>query len=336
MLTDFPVVRFMNWQQINYMAGHNRTIVQEWDDLPHATDDWDYKGGPWGDFRGVPLEVIIDLANELEVRPWLCIPHAASDHLIEKMVGYAIEHCDSRPIIEYSNEVWNNIFLQRQYAIDHGMALTDQAWKAPLLFQAERTRFIKAMAGDAADVVIAGQFFNPNITDILLDAADGMVDAYAVAPYIGRKQRAWDAEFATTKSQDELFLELDDEIRGEVADLMAQYVEKTDSYGIELYAYEGGLHQAARNESEEQFLLEKETFLAFNRSEDAQVVTETLWIQWLIAGGTTACPYSLCTIYEHKHNGHLEANWFGHTELYGNELRVWPKLAGTSILQKTF
>ncbi len=336
MLTDFPVVRFMNWQQTNYMANHDRPVIQEWEDLPKVGDDWEYKGGPWGSFRGMPLDLILDYANEIDVQPWLNIPHAASDDLITQMVTHIIERSNKRPILEYSNEVWNGIFTQREYAAEQGLALglSGKAWEAPLLYQAVRTRLIKEVAGDAADVVISGQFFNPGLADSLLKAAEGHIDAFAIAPYIGRNQRAWDTDLETTRSQDELFLELDDEIQGEMTALFEEYVAKTDRYGIELYAYEGGLHQSARNESADQFLRERETFLAFNRSDDARIVTDSLWIQWLISGGTVACPYSLCSVYEHKHNGHLEAHWFGHSELYGNEIRVWPKLEGTTILQK--
>ena len=331
LLTPFPVVRFMNWQQINRLPHHARPVIKQWSDMLSADSDWDYKGGPWDSFRGVPLDIILDYANEMEVRPWLNIHHAATDEMIRTMVNHIIDRSDRRPILEYSNEIWNGMFVQRGYASEMGLALglADKEWEAPLVYQAQRTKVIKDVAGDRADVVIGTQFFNPYLADLLLQETDGYVDALAVAPYLGRNQRAVDVLTGDIKTQDELLTELLAEVENEIAPLIAQYAEKAADYGAHLYAYEGGLHHTARNTGPDQFLAEREALAEFNRSSDAHLVTTALWQAWQRNGGGIACPYSLCTVYENKHNGHLESTYFGHTELYGNEIRVWEKYLAT-------
>ena len=61
---------------------------------------------------GVRIEVIIDLANEAGVDPWINIPHVATDAYIEYVVNYVKENRNPNltVTVEYGNEIWNTLF----------------------------------------------------------------------------------------------------------------------------------------------------------------------------------------------------------------------------------
>ena len=322
LLSPFPVVRFMNWQQTNYSGDTVRPMIQNWDDLPKPEDDWGYHGGPWEQFRGVPLQVIIDFANKLGVRPWICIPHAASEDLMREIIAFVVSNAKHRPIFEYSNELWNTLFFQHKYATKCGLkkGLADEEWEAASVWQARCTDHIVDLATPYADTVVAGQFFNYDMVAFLLKQCLNQMNALAVAPYIGRKLRG------VNNTLEELHLQLVNELQSEIIPLVQKYRALCDQYQIDLYAYEGGLHLVARNDSTpEAFEAEKQLFAEYNRSEFASELTEMLWGGWRAAGGTVACPYSLSTIYENRWTKQMDNSFFGHCELNGREIKLLPK-----------
>ena len=74
---------------------------------------------------GVPIEVMINLANTLHGDPWFCIPHQATDDYVRQFAALLRARLDPtlRPHIEYSNEVWNTSFAQTQWAIAESQRL---------------------------------------------------------------------------------------------------------------------------------------------------------------------------------------------------------------------
>ena len=97
-MAPFSVIRFMDW------GATNGSPVVEWADRAHVSD-LTYQ-------QGVPIEVMIDLANTLHVDPWFCIPHKASDDYVKQFATLLHSRLDPglHPHIEYSNEVWNMVF----------------------------------------------------------------------------------------------------------------------------------------------------------------------------------------------------------------------------------
>ncbi len=329
----FPVVRFMNWQQINRLPNDIRPIIREWDDLPTVDEDWEYRGGPWGAFRGVPLVEMVRFANRINARPWLHIPIEASDDLIERMIAFVIEGSNQKPIFEFANEIWNGTFKQFQYAVDGGkrQKLADNDFQAALRWQGKRTRVIAKAAHESADIVVASQFFNQWVAEQLLEQVDDVVTALAVAPYLGRNQRGLQMHKGRPAARDMLAIhnELIAEIYEDVAPRIADYHKLCARHDVKLFAYEGGLHQIARNEGNaEAFATEKETLLNFNRSPFAGMVTEKLWQIWQENGGGLFCPYSLATVYENPYTNQIQNQFFGHAEILGRQLRVLPKYRG--------
>lgn len=115
-------LRFMDWMSTN---GSKQT---SWDTRPVPTD-FSYVG------RGVPAEVMIELANHVGADPWFNMPHMADDDYIREFAKLTKDRLrpDLRAYVEYSNEVWNFIFPQAVYAQEQakarwGRKAGDDAW----------------------------------------------------------------------------------------------------------------------------------------------------------------------------------------------------------------
>lgn len=104
-------LRFMDW-----MATNNSTLSRT-EDRPRPEDY------TWAR-NGVPVEVMVALANHLQAEPWLTLPHLADEGLIRAYAGVVREGLDRdlRVWVELSNEVWNWQFTQAHWAEEMGRA----------------------------------------------------------------------------------------------------------------------------------------------------------------------------------------------------------------------
>ncbi|MFN3825284.1 MAG: hypothetical protein ACK4RN_14990 [Pseudorhodobacter sp.] len=104
-------LRFMDW-----MATNNSTLA-------HAADRPRRDDFTWA-LRGVPMEVMVALANGLRAEPWFTLPHQAGDDLVRLWAGEVRDSLapDLRAHVEYSNEVWNWQFEQARWAQDQARA----------------------------------------------------------------------------------------------------------------------------------------------------------------------------------------------------------------------
>ena len=75
--------------------------------------------------EGVALEYMIALANQVGAAPWFCVHHLASDDYVRQMAILVRDTLrpDVNVFVEHSNEVWNVLFPQGQYARRRGMEL---------------------------------------------------------------------------------------------------------------------------------------------------------------------------------------------------------------------
>ncbi len=111
-IADVRLVRFMDWMQTN------NSTLSSWEDRPRLSDatysEW-----------GVPLPVMIRLANEIGADPWFTLPHQADDTFVREFATAVRDGLDPRlkAYIEYSNEVWNGIFQQGLWAHEQATAL---------------------------------------------------------------------------------------------------------------------------------------------------------------------------------------------------------------------
>ena len=110
-LDGFDVLRFMDWM------GTNDSALTGWEERPQTGDySWARKG--------VPLEVMLALVNELGADGWFNMPHRADDSYIRNFAR-AVEaglDFDLKTYVEYSNEVWNWQFVQARWADEQARA----------------------------------------------------------------------------------------------------------------------------------------------------------------------------------------------------------------------
>ena len=194
-VADLRVIRFMDWMFTN---GAPQVT---WDDRPvpeDATYIW----------RGVPVEVMVDLANQIGADPWVNMPHMADDGYIRGFATYLRDHLDPalKAHVEYSNEVWNFMFPQTAWVRDQALALWgddagDDAWmqfaglRAAQMADIWRAEF--AGQEDRLQVVVGTHTGWPGLEEPLLMAPLALqhgqlteppvtrFDAYAVTGYFG-------------------------------------------------------------------------------------------------------------------------------------------------------
>lgn len=117
-IQDARLVRFMDWMQTN------NSTQSDWNSRPRLSD-YTYT------LRGAPLEVMVELANQIGADPWFTMPHLATDHYMECFAKavHASLRSDLKAHVELSNEVWNWMFMQARWAEEGGVVRWGQAEK---------------------------------------------------------------------------------------------------------------------------------------------------------------------------------------------------------------
>lgn len=111
LLFGFRALRFMDWMLTN------ESTQSTWDDRPRP-DDFTYA------LKGVPLEIMLELANRVGVDAWFNMPHLADDDYVRQFAQMARDDLweDLNVYAEYSNEVWNWQFGQARWANEQAIA----------------------------------------------------------------------------------------------------------------------------------------------------------------------------------------------------------------------
>lgn len=101
---QFSALRFMDWMQTN------DSDLAAWADRPMPGDV------TWA--GGVPVEVMVALANTLETDIWVNVPHLADDDFVRQFATLIRTNLDPSltVYVEFSNEVWNWQFEQARWA----------------------------------------------------------------------------------------------------------------------------------------------------------------------------------------------------------------------------
>ena len=237
-------LRFMDWMHTN------GSKIATWADRP-TTDDATYTT------KGVPLEVMIDLANRLRAAPWFCLPHLADDDFVTRFASLVKEKLDPRlkVYVEYSNEVWNGMFEQSRWAGREGIKLgfADKPWEAAWKYTGYRSAQVfalweKAFGGRERLVrVLPSQAANPYVSERVVEFKEAykQADALAIAPYVtcnvsptGKPSAAevekWTVDQALDNLEQTALPQSIQWIRGNK--------KVADKYGLKLVAYEGGQH----------------------------------------------------------------------------------------------
>ena len=237
-LRPYRMLRFMD------LMDTNASPIRRWDQRPRVED------ATWTD-RGVPLEILIRLANQTRSQPWFCIPHEADDDYVRSFAEQVAREMDpSIPVwVEYSNEIWNGLFVHHRYATERGEALgLGEGFEAALRFQARRSNEIfqivsEVLGRDRLVRVIGAQASNPWVAETLLSEASAAgYDALAIAPYFGVIPNAQTRERFATMSRDELFRHTRTELLPEVRAWTRAHADLARRHRVRLVAYEAGQH----------------------------------------------------------------------------------------------
>lgn len=149
-LRGFEVLRFMDWMNTN------DSTQGSWADRP-LVSDFSYTR------RGVPLEVMLALAQEVGADPWFNMPHLADEAYLRGFAGAVLAGLPAgRSVwVEYSNELWNWQFLQAEWADAQGKARWGEIHRG--------AQFSGMRAAEVADIW----------SEVFADARDRLVNVIA-------------------------------------------------------------------------------------------------------------------------------------------------------------
>ena len=245
-MKDFKVIRFMN------MAGVTRNNIRLWGNRPTLNKaTWGGKEG----VRGVPLEIMIKLANIINADPWFNIPHNADNTFVYQFAQMVKQRLkpNLRIYIEYSNEAWNNIFVpQAEHMKQTGYKLKldkNRNIAGSKYYSLKSVQIFKAwenvFGGTKRLVrVMGGMTTNTGLTETLLGFQNAYkhVDAIAIGAYFHFPQD----KMSSIKSVNDVFKAIYAPKNRYSIDNLMTFVQKqvqvTKGYGVDLIAYEGGQH----------------------------------------------------------------------------------------------
>ncbi|NBO63269.1 MAG: right-handed parallel beta-helix repeat-containing protein [Acidobacteria bacterium] len=197
-------VRFMDWMRTNGSGYSGQANTQS-----EFVDRTTLAQARWSLENGVPLEAMIDLANQANVEPWFTLPHRASDSYVDQFAQLVLQRLapQRQVYIEYSNEVWNSAFPQGGEVEAKGALLFGNSGdpfirrlNAHGLRTAQICHIFKTRFGIQADRVTcvlgaqaANSFTTTEAADCPLAVQSGQrttpcrtdIDAVAIAPYFG-------------------------------------------------------------------------------------------------------------------------------------------------------
>jgi len=298
-MKDFQVLRFMN------MSGMTRNPVEAWNKrntLEKAS--W---GGKYGS-RGAPLEVMVALANTVNADPWFSLPYKANDDYVQKFAEYVNKHLkpNLKAYIEYSNEVWNPIFIHHDYAIEQGLKakLDESKSLAGYKWYSRRSVEVfkiwqKVFDGHDRLVRVMGSWAsNQNMSSQVLAFEDAYkyTDAIAIGPYVSAHPKV----LRKAKNVDDVFKAMMDKKSKWGMRSIISYIQKqskvANSFGVDLVAYEGGQHlvdwDTRRVDDDPNPLL-----YAANRDPRMGIIYDELLREWDRAGGKLFAAFSAPRIY---------------------------------------
>jgi hypothetical protein len=288
-------IRFMDWMLTN------NSSQSQWKTRPKLSH---------ASFanNGVPVELMLDLANRLNADAWFCMPHLADD---DYTLQFALVVKDKlkpnlKAWLEYSNEVWNGGFEQHKYAAQQGLALRldKESWTAALRFNAHRStqmfniwstvftgsqQLVRVLASQAVSSYSAEQILNFN-------QSAKNADALAIAPYVSVIVQPTAEDGMTDKrvanwSLDKLFAHIQAVSLPDSSLTIKNNKIIADTHGLKLVAYESGQHLVGVAGAENNEKL-TQLFIAANadtRMGDVYAKSLQAWQQF---GGDLNCTFN--------------------------------------------
>ncbi len=309
-INKFKALRFMDWMDTN------NSEQKEWANRPKV-DDASYTG------KGVPVEIMVKLANELNVDPWFNMPHMAANEYITNFAQVVKTRLNPnlKAYVEFSNEVWNGSFQQNKYALAQGKAKWGQTKTNTQLqwygmrtaqmcdiwentFGSEKNRVVCAISTQTA---VKGT--EKSTLDCSYWVAEGNkpcyqhgIDVYAITGYFGGKLgqpgnttmiESWlkesDGGFSTA-IQRFTNPNLPDSIPS-IYKLFTYHANVAKTKGLQLVAYEGGQHIVGSGGVENNEAITN-FFITLNRRLEMYSLYTDMLNKWKNAGGTLFMNFS--------------------------------------------
>jgi hypothetical protein len=239
-LKGFKVIRFMKWSK----AEANPPLIT-WATRNKPGD------GQFSGNDGVPVEYIVDAANQANADPWVSIPWNADDDYITRFATYVRDNMAAghQVYVEVSNEVWNGGYPVYAQACNEAKAENLPAASGTGTGcagerYAEKTRQVMAIwssvfAGQMNRLVrvFAWQHVQPFWSDKLLayQSTYQSVDALATGPYFG-----YDIT-DTGQTVDTIMASLPTKVDATLS-FGAQQKAIAQKYNLRYVAYEAGQH----------------------------------------------------------------------------------------------
>jgi len=225
---------------------------------------------------GVAFETMIQLANTLNINPWITIPTAADDDFVEQLA--ILIKTQLKPhlkcYIEYSNETWNSRFPGYHYSEAKAKELqlegtgpqgdAWQAYRAVEIFRVfnrvfgeqdfrenrRESRLVRVLTSQTAWLARAVRVMDwkmpNNAWPTQGEPAHKYADAWAITTYFSSSS----IETLEQANMDELKIQQIDSIdslfgSAENPGIIRQTLSKVNSRGLQLVTYEGGTHLLA-------------------------------------------------------------------------------------------
>lgn len=311
-IEKFGALRFMDW-----MATNNSDQA-EWNNRPQV-EDATYA------LKGVPIEIMLELANRLHAHPWFNMPHKATDEYMRNFAQLVKQQLDPqlKVYVEFSNEVWNWMFSQANYALEQGKAKWGQD-KGDAYMQwygmrtAQMSDIWKQTFGDQRDRVISvistqtsWRGLEESALECSLWVAEGNkpcyqhdINVYAITGYfsgnlgseqnqatveqwLNEREGATQQAFTQLKQGGVLANQNEDDSLVGTAELFQYHQQVAQKRNLKLVAYEGGQHLTSpNNEKLTQF------FIDLNRRPEMYDLYSQLMESWKQAGGTLFMNFS--------------------------------------------
>ncbi|MBE3123314.1 MAG: hypothetical protein IMZ65_00750 [Planctomycetes bacterium] len=287
-------LRFMDWMETN------GSKIAKWSDRP-TPEDATFSS------RGVALEWMIDLSNRLQADPWFCMPHLADDDYVRQFAKMVKERLDPKRkvYIEYSNEVWNGMFLQSRWAGEEGKkrGFAEKPWEAAWKFTGYRSvqifkiweevfggreRLVRVLPSQGANAYVSRQV-------VEFQEAWKQADALAIAPYItcnvpmeGKGLTAAEVEKWTV---DQALDFMETKALPESTRWIKEQKRVADQYGLKLVVYEGGQHMVGVGGGENNEAMTR-LFHAANAHKRMGDIYRLHLEAWTKEGGDLFCNFS--------------------------------------------
>lgn len=293
-IQKYGMLRFMDWQHTN-----NSEHVRP-EQLGNIKDQ------TWVAHGFVPIEVMAKLASQLHAEPWFCVPHKANDDYVRKMAELIKANLDpSLPVwIEYSNEVWNGMFVQHHYMQERAVAAGyPNNFQGALKFYAQRSLeifkiFESVLGSERVMGVLGSQAVNTWVSGEVL-GYPGMadhVDALAIAPYFGLNVGPEDLPRVRKMTLEEAFAETRTKLLPMTKQWLTDQMAVAKTHKVQLVAYEAGQHHVGYGGAENDDQLNK-LFDALNRDPRMKDIYLEYLENWKASGGTWLNHYVNCDVF---------------------------------------